>query len=48
MRKLHSDEEKGLLMQYHLMNIEKLPKQIKNKFQMLYTELDGALELILK
>ena len=32
MRKLHSDEEKGLLMQYHSMNIEKLPKQIKNKF----------------
>ena len=32
MRKLRSDEEKGLLMQYHSMNIEKLPKQIKNKF----------------
>ena len=32
MRKLHSDEEKGLLMQYHSMNIEKLPKQINNKF----------------
>ena len=32
MRKLHSDEEKGLLMQYHSINIEKLPKRIKNKF----------------
>ena len=32
MRKLHSDEEKGLLMQYYSINIEKLPKGIKNKF----------------
>ena len=32
MRKLHSDEEKGLLMQYHSINIENLPKRIKNKF----------------
>ena len=32
MRKLHSDEEKGLLMQYHSINIEKLPKRIRNKF----------------
>ena len=32
MRKLDSDEEKGLLMQYHSINIEKLPKRIKNTF----------------
>ena len=32
MRKLHRDEEKGLLMQYHSINIEKLPKRIKNEF----------------
>ena len=32
MRKLHSDQEKGFLMQYHSINIEKLPKRIKNKF----------------
>ena len=32
MRKIHSDEEKGLLKQCHSMNIEKLPKQINNKF----------------
>ena len=31
-RKPHSDEEKGLLMQYHLINIQKLPKGIKSKF----------------
>jgi len=31
MRKLHSVEEKGLLMQYHLINIKKLPKGLKNK-----------------
>jgi len=31
MRKLHSDEEVGILMQYHSINIEKLPKPIKNK-----------------
>ena len=30
MRKLHSVEEKGLLMQYHSI-IKKLPKQLKNK-----------------
>ena len=32
MRKLRSYEEKGLLMQYHSINIEKLPKRMKNKF----------------
>ena len=32
MRKPHSDEDKGLLMQFHSINIEKLPKRIKNKF----------------
>ena len=32
MRKLRSYEEKGLLMQYHSINIEKLQKQMKNKF----------------
>ena len=31
-RKPLSGEEKGLLMQYHSINIEKLPKGIKNKF----------------
>ena len=31
MRELHSDEEKGLLMQYHSINIEKLPTRRKNK-----------------
>ena len=31
-RKAHRDDEKGLLMQYHSINIEKLPKGIKNKF----------------
>ena len=31
-RKPHSDEEKSLLMQYHSINIEKLPKGIKKKF----------------
>ena len=30
-KKLHSVEGKGLLMQYHLINIEKLPKWIKYK-----------------
>jgi len=29
MRKLHSIEEKGLLMQSHAINIKKLPKRIK-------------------
>ena len=29
MRKLHSYEEKGLLMQYHSINIEKVLKQMK-------------------
>ena len=48
MRKRHSDEEKGLLMQYHSINIEKLPKGIKKNFQILHIKLDGALELILK
>ena len=28
--KLHSVEEESLLMQYHSINIEKLPKRIKN------------------
>ena len=32
MRKLRSCEEKGLLMQYHSMTIEKLRKRTKNKF----------------
>ena len=32
MRKLRSYEEKGILMQYHSINIEKLQKQMKNKF----------------
>ena len=32
MRKLRSYEEKGLSMQYHSINIEKLQKRIKNKF----------------
>ena len=32
MRKLRSYEEKGLLMQYPLINIEKLQKRMKNKF----------------
>ena len=32
MRKLRSYEEKGLLMQYHSINIEKLQKRMKNKF----------------
>ena len=32
MRKLHSYEEKGLLMHYHSINIEKLHKRMKNKF----------------
>ena len=32
MRKLCSYEEKGLLMQYHSINIEKLQKRMKNKF----------------
>ena len=32
MRKLRSYEEKGLLMQYHSITIEKLPKRMKNKF----------------
>ena len=49
MRKPHSDEEKGLLMQFHSINIEKLTKRIiKKKFQILHIKLDGALELILK
>ena len=30
-KKLRSVEEKGLLMQYHSINIEKLPKRKKNK-----------------
>ena len=32
MRKLRSCEEKGLLMQYHSITIEKLRKRTKNKF----------------
>ena len=32
MRKLRSYEEKGILMQYHSINIEKLQKRMKNKF----------------
>ena len=32
MRKLRSYEEKGLLMQCHSINIEKLQKRTKNKF----------------
>ena len=32
MRKLRSYEEKGLLMQHHSINIEKLQKRMKNKF----------------
>ena len=32
MRKLRNYEEKGLLMQYHSINIEKLQKRMKNKF----------------
>ena len=32
MRKLRSYEEKGLLMQYPSINIEKLQKRMKNKF----------------
>ena len=32
MRKLHSYEEEGLLLQYHSINIEKVPKQMKNKY----------------
>ena len=32
MRKLRSYEEKGLLMQYHSINIEKLQKRKKNRF----------------
>jgi len=31
MRKLHSVDEKGLLMQYHLINTKKLPKRLKIK-----------------
>jgi len=37
MSKLHNVEEKGLLMQNHSINIEKLPKRMS-----------GALELIIK
>ena len=49
MRKLQSVEEKGLLMQYHSMNIKKTAEAIKKiKFQILHTKLDGALELISK
>ena len=48
MRELHSDDEKGLLTQYHSINIEKPPKRIKITFQILHIMLDGALELILK
>ena len=32
MRKLRSYEEKGLLMQYHSINIGKLQKRMKSKF----------------
>ena len=32
MRKLRSYEEKGILMRYHSINIEKLQKRMKNKF----------------
>ena len=32
MRKLSRYEEKGLLMQYHSINIEKLQKRMKNRF----------------
>ena len=35
-------------MQYHLINIEKLPKRIKNKVSNMHSKLDEALELILK
>ena len=45
-KKLHSVEEESLLMQYHSINIEKLPKRIKIKFQTLHSKLDGVLELI--
>ena len=48
MRKLRSYEEKGLLMQCHSINIEKLQKRTKINFQILYNKLDGALEMILK
>ena len=34
MRKLHSDEEKGLLMQYHSINIEKLHSLLYNTLVM--------------
>ena len=40
MRELRSDEDKGLLMQYHLINIEKLPKRIK-KLSFKYAYLIG-------
>ena len=32
MRKLRSYEEKGILMQFHSINIEKIQKRMKNKF----------------
>ena len=48
MRKLRSYEEKGLLTQYHSINIEKLQKRIKINLQILHIKLDGALEMILK
>ena len=47
-KKLHSVEEESLLMQYHSINIKKLLKRIKIKFETLHGKLDGALELILK
>ena len=47
MRKLHCDEQKDLLMQFHSINI-KNRRQDKIDFQILHIKLDGALELILK
>ena len=48
MRKLRSYEEKGLLMQYHSINIEKLQKRMKRNFQIFHIKLDGVLETNLK
>ena len=44
MRKLRSYEKKGLLMQYHSTNIEKLQKRMKNKFSNIAYQLDGAFD----
>jgi len=48
--KKHSVEEKGLLMQYHSINIEKLSKRVKNKVSNIACTLnsDKASELMLK